>query len=310
MASDPVRLLKEVAERVGRRVRKTNLFDANICAGAAPPDRPWEIVAPPGEIFRHKLNITFAGCKVTLYANRKFVAANIPANLDVEVFSANRRDKIITLKRSTLELPGFPSLPVFSGSSGDELKDLLRSKAVSRVLRALGLGEAESLHVYRGGLLFYFQPESSERLLSAVEALCRFAQELPAFTEDVSVEDLPPALKQLSAWLREWAISDDELRSEMLEQKSPEELKKFIAAVEPEFEAIDDYLSSFGDEPLSEAAIALNSLAECAAEAKLVVGPRWRPPLGQKPSRYRCRFATDGDARLSPLRFRSMSDSS
>jgi len=274
MASDPVRLLKEVAQRVGRRVRDTNLFDANVCAGTVPPVRPLEIAAPPCEVFRRKLNITLAGRKVALYANPEFVMANIPANLDVEVFSVNRRDKIMALKRSILELPGFPSLPVFSRSSGDELRDLLRSKAVSQALRALDLDEAESLHVYRNGLLLYLQPESSERLLSAVEALCRFAEELPTFTGDVRAEGLPPALKQLSSWLREWAISDDELRSEMLEQKSSGELKRFIAAVQPEFEAIDHYLSSFGDEPLSEAAIALGSLTECAAEAKLVLGQR------------------------------------
>jgi hypothetical protein len=178
----------------------------------------------------------------------------------------------MALARSPFQLPAFPSLPVFSRSLGGDLEDVLRSQTLIRVLRALHLGETESLHVYRNGLKLYFQPESSEELLSALEALCKFVEELPTFNENVTVRGLPPTLEHLSSLIREWAISDDELRSEMLEQKSPEELKTFIATVEPQIAAINDYLDSFNAEPLPEAAAGVGTLCQCAAEAKLIVG--------------------------------------
>lgn len=272
MTSDPVGLLTEIAERIGKRVIDTNLFDSNLCTGVVDPDRPWDIVAPPGEFFNHKLNMIVAGHKVTIYANREFIVANISTSLDVDVFSINRRDKTMALVRSPLQLPAFPSFPVFSRSSSGALEDVLRSKTLIRVLSALSLGEAESLHVYRNGVILYFQPESSEKLLSALNALCRFVEELPRFSENVAVGGLPPTLEHLSSLICEWAISDDELRSEMLGQKSPQELKALIAAVEPQIAAINDYLDSFNAEPFSEAAAAVGTLCECVAEAKLIIG--------------------------------------
>jgi hypothetical protein len=121
------------------------------------------------------------------------------------------------------------------------------------------------------GLRLYFRPESPERLLSALDALCRFVEEFPTLNEDAPVDCLPLTLEHLSPLIPKWAISDDDLRGEMLEQKSPEELRTFIAAVDPQIPAINDYLGSFHDEPLPESAAALGTLCECAEEAKLIV---------------------------------------
>lgn len=59
---------------------------------------------------------------------------------------------------------------------------------------------------------------------------------------------------------------------EMLDRKSRRELARFVAAVEPYFPAINEYLNSLNDAAHSEAAVALGSLAECAAEAKTILG--------------------------------------
>jgi len=46
---------------------------------------------------------------------------------------------------------------------------------------------------------------------------------------------------------------------------------KFVAAVEPHIPSINEYLDSFGEEALPEAAAALGTLAECATEGKLIL---------------------------------------
>jgi hypothetical protein len=67
------------------------LIDANVCTSPTDPERPWEILALPGDVFRHKLNITFEDHKVTLHSNGDFVAVKV---LDVDVCSINRRDNL------------------------------------------------------------------------------------------------------------------------------------------------------------------------------------------------------------------------
>lgn len=111
MAADPVAILKDIGKQYGKRVSSANLFDANVCTSPRDPERPWEILALPDDIFRHKLNITFEDHKVTFYANGDFIAVTVAGNLDVDVCSINRRDK---LDLSPLRAPGFQSFPVFS----------------------------------------------------------------------------------------------------------------------------------------------------------------------------------------------------
>ncbi len=98
MATDPVSLLETVAKQLGMSVRKTNLFDANVCTSPIDPDRPREHLPLPGDIFRHKVDITFAGHKIRLRANSEFVVAEVPSNLDVDVLSINRQDKVFQLE--------------------------------------------------------------------------------------------------------------------------------------------------------------------------------------------------------------------
>ncbi len=61
-----------------------------------------------------------------------------------------------------------------------------------------------------------------------------------------------------------WVESDDALRSEIAESTSDEELKMFVEAVAPHFEAINTYLDGHTD----EAACNLGAIAEAACEAQ------------------------------------------
>lgn len=272
MATDPVSLLKTVAKRFGQSVHETNLFDANVCTSPTAIDRPWEHLPLPGDIFRHKVEIAFASHRIRLRANGEFVAAEIPSSLDVDVFSVNRQDKVFQLAPSPFKVPSFPSLQIFANSTGDALRQFIASPSLSLALTALRLKEAESLHIYRSGPVLYFRPESPDEVLSAVKTLCDLVQKLPSSDGSVNLDGLPPEFKKLSAFIREWAEPDDELRSELLGRKSEAELRKLVAAVEPHIPSIEEYLDSFGEEPPPEVAAALGRLAECVCEARLILG--------------------------------------
>ena len=272
MTAGPVSLLKAVAKRFGKRVHESNVFDANVCTSPTDPDHPWKHLPLPGDIFRHTVDIAYAAHRVRLRANGEFVVAEIPGSLDVDVLSINRQDKVLQLEPSRFKVPSFPALKIFASSTGDTLRQFLASPSLTLALTALRLKDAESLHIYRNGPVLYFKPESPDELLSAVEALCDLVGKLPSSEAGLNLDALPPEFKKLSSLIHEWAEPDDELRSELLERKSKAALKKLVAAVGPHIPSINEYLDSFKEEAPPEAATALGTLAECASEARLILG--------------------------------------
>jgi len=271
MSVDPVVLLETLAKQFGMSVRKINLFDANVCTSPPDPDRPWEHLPLPGDIFRHKVDITFATHKVRLRTNGEFVVAEVPANLDVDVLSINRQDKVFRLEPCPFKIPSLPTLEIFASSAGDNLRQFLASASLSLALTTMRLKQDESLHIYRNGPVLYLKPASPDEVLSAVKTLCDLVERLPSSDDSADLEGLPAEFRKLSALIRKWAEPDDEIRSELLEQKSEAALRKFVAAVEPHIPSINEYLDSFGEQAPPEAAAALGRLAECATEARLIL---------------------------------------
>ena len=271
MTTDPLTILRDIGKQAGKRVTATNLFDVNVCKSPYDPRRPWEIVALPGDFFRHKLNIAFGKHKVTLRANGEFIAVEVTEALDLDICSINRRERVYPLSQSPLRVPGFPSFPVFSRESNTNLWQFLRSAALTQALGRLQLTEHESLHVNRGGIVLYLQRDSTESVMAAVEVAWQLAEQFPQVDDNLDLSGLPAKFESLLVLIPKWALSDDEKRSEMLEETSLDELKSFAATVTPYIPAIDEYLDSFGDEPPPEAAAALGALAECCLEAQIVI---------------------------------------
>lgn len=266
---DPMTILKDIGKQYGRRFSSTNLFDANVCTSPCDPEHPWKILALPGDIFRHKLNITFEGNKVTFCANGDFIAATVTGNLDVDACSINRRDIVLGLDLSPFRVPGFESLPVYSGQPETHLTQFLNSAALAKALNALQLTERESLHIYRNGILLYLQRDSKDEVMSSVEIACKLAEQFLAVEESLDLTALPAKFENLFELIPKWALSDDEKRSELLEEESLESLHTFVEIVSPYIPAIDTYLDSFVDEPPPEAAVTLGTLAEYCLEAQI-----------------------------------------
>jgi hypothetical protein len=238
MADDQVDLLKGIAEQFRKLVRETNLFDANVCTSPVNPERPWEHLELPGDIFRQKVDILCKGHEVTLRANGEFVVTEVLGDFDVDVCSINRRDRVFQLEYSFSRIPGFPSLPIFSRQSAN-IRQLLNSTALQRALEALQLKSNESVHIYRNGIFLYLQRRSQDDVMSAVEVACNLAGELPTSRDKgFDLDTLPARFKGLSDLIRKWAMSDDEARSELIEQASHKTLERFVAAVTPHISAI------------------------------------------------------------------------
>jgi hypothetical protein len=269
MAMDPVAILKDIGEQYGRRVSSANLFDANVCTSPRDQGRSWEILALPGDIFRHKLNITFEDHKVTLHANGDFIAVKVTGNLDVDVCSINRRDKVFQLDLSPFRVPGFQSFPVYSRQPNADFRQFLNSAALATALNTLQMTEHESLHIYGNGILLYLQRDSKYAVMSGVEVAYKLMGQLPAVDDSQDFTGLPANFENLFELIPKWALRDDEKRSEMLEEESLESLRTFVEIVGPYIPAIDKYLDSFGDESPPEAAVTLGTLAECCLEAQI-----------------------------------------
>lgn len=179
------------------------------------------------------------------------------------------RDIVLGLDLSPFRVPGFESLPVYSGQPETHLTQFLNSAALAKALNALQLTERESLHIYRNGILLYLQRDSKDEVMSSVEIACKLAEQFLAVEESLDLTALPAKFENLFELIPKWALSDDEKRSELLEEESLESLHTFVEIVSPYIPAIDTYLDSFVDEPPPEAAVTLGTLAEYCLEAQI-----------------------------------------
>jgi len=210
--ADPVEVLKGIAQQFRRGVRSTNLFDPNVCTSPVDPERPWEHLALPGDIFRHKLDIERKGHKITVHANGEFMVIKVSGSFDVDVCSINRRDQVFQLENSSTRIPGFSSLPVFSRQSDTDVAQFLKSKGLQRALIALQPTGTESLHIYRNGIVVYLHRQSHDQVMFAIEALCTLVEEMPALGRKFDQVVLPAQFEGLSDLIRKWAVGDDEAR--------------------------------------------------------------------------------------------------
>jgi hypothetical protein len=87
----------------------------------------------------------------------------------------------------------------------------------------------------------------------------------------VDLSKLPERFAPLLPLIKIWGVTDDTERDELRAASSSTELERIVEKVQPYFEAINLYLDSFGDLPMSEAAIALGALAEFAAETQVLL---------------------------------------
>jgi hypothetical protein len=115
---NPLAILKEIEKQSGKRIGRANLFDSNVCISPWNPECPWEHFSLPNDLFRHKLNIKLGVHKIELLANGNFISVRVAGNLDADLCSINRRDKVFQLVRNLLVnqtsacFPFIPARPI------------------------------------------------------------------------------------------------------------------------------------------------------------------------------------------------------
>jgi hypothetical protein len=273
MTTAPLNVLKHVAKRVRKRIARCNLYDPNVCKSDFLPTKPWMTRWLPGDLFEHQVRFKRRGHQITMRANAEYVLVELRGAASVRgvVFSVNLLDRIMVTKRLLLRL-GPKAWPVFicRDDSSDTVAQWFKVSEHARFIEQLGLEDGEGLVVCANALRAYLKCPSQDRLMSFPETLTRIVEELPSEkSEPMDSSELPAQFHGLQPLIRLWAIADDADRSERVKRASVKILRHFVDTVYLQLDAIDTYLHSFGDNPLSEAAAALGTLAECACEAKL-----------------------------------------
>jgi cell division protein FtsI/penicillin-binding protein 2 len=98
-----------------------------------------------------------------------------------------------------------------------------------------------------------------------------------AVTEDLDFSRLPDELRHLAPLIARYSESDDVERSELLEQASDDELGELSEAPQAHWKSINAFLDQNVEAepgPTQDVALALDSFAQAAMEAKLTLDAR------------------------------------
>jgi hypothetical protein len=151
-------------------------------------------------------------------------------------------------------------------SNDDVVTDAL--KLIENEIRDLKLGDGEGLFVY--GNAIQLVVDGTRLLLPEIQILRRISSKiLHSYAVEkylVDVSRIRTELHDLVPLFSDWAISDDFERQQKIDKTSKSELGKLVKIVVPKMDLINDYLNSFGDEPLPHEATLIGNLAELVSE--------------------------------------------
>lgn len=135
-------------------------------------------------------------------------------------------------------------------------------------LKSLQLNTDEGLIVFKNGLQLILNP--SREILTEIETLIKIKSIIETNYPDKESKDdysdLPKELKKILLDYENLAVTDDFERNEKIRTLTKKQLTDFIETLEPKLENINSFLDTFGDRPLTEGAIRLQSLAELLIE--------------------------------------------
>jgi hypothetical protein len=266
-------IVKNLAKKFRGKRKVLNCFDANVCKSDFQPTRPLETKYLPGDLFEFEVRFQLGKHKFCASANREFVwlALRLDGVVCSPIFTVNRQDRVMMIKTAVKQPKELP-LQVFASdiTSATVVSAWFSNAANLECVKSFFLGENDSIHVYGNQLKVYLRQPSQEKVVATLPQLEKLASQLHLESEDaVDFSTLPEQFRQLKPLMEKWAVSDDHERSNLVDKASRQTLNKLVQTVSPQMEAINKFLDSFGGKPLSDAAVILGTLADCASEAKL-----------------------------------------
>jgi hypothetical protein len=210
-------------------------------------------------------------------ANPEFLRIKVKGERLAEIFSVGRPNRVMCWEDLAGYLQDDARWPVYvSGGSipPAAIASILSSRDLHLTVELLLTNRMESLHFFRDAVVLYLQPDCSTTVLRATEHLLLLVGPTKPRLVPDDLAALPKEFERLAPSIERWAESDDGERSRLLDKASPSSLRKLVDAVDPHFGGIHRYLTSFGDSPLPDVATQLQTLAECASEARLRLGKK------------------------------------
>lgn len=266
-------IVTNLAKEFRGKRKVLNCFDANVCKSDFKPSRPHETEYLPGDLFEFEVRFQFGEHKFRASANNEFISLELRLEDVVcsPIFTLNRPDRVMLIKTPVKQVKQL-SRQVYASdnSAAAGVSTWLNTPSNLECLQTFSLGENDSLHVYANQLRTYLHNPSQDKVVAMLPLLQKLVSHLHLKSEDiVDFNTLPEQFRQLKPLMEKWAVSDDQERSVLVDEASQQALKKLVQAVSPHMEAINTFLDSFENRPLSDAAALLGTLAECATEAKL-----------------------------------------
>lgn len=274
MKQDANGMLLAFAKDRRARVRPIKSYDPNVCQFTVDAAQQWKLSATEGHPFSHEARFSHQGRRVTIKSNEEWLRLEVSGDLEVGVCSINKSHAVTFMDKANTTIAKELRWDVFlpAGTQPtDELKSFLNSAMVRKAVdRLIAIDPAStSLHIFCGAVVLYTRPDSSQEIDDKVETLSSLVGVYQPRLSRSALMSLPKRFHHLIPLIMRWSESDDSKRSALLDDATSVTLTELVAAVAPETKEINAYLNSFGDKPWSEAACALATLSECAAEARL-----------------------------------------
>lgn len=277
-----VEALKEIAGKFGKRTTPLNLIDPQVDRSK----EDWknlllEKTIPPDRFIR-EASYKDHDFKITLRVNDEYLVATLEGPFDNSVICSfvNNYVNDSKIPASKVLCKKYGVRIFFDPLHKESTISFLIKPSSHRIVKALCLSPKESLHIGHGWASIYLQRFDSSEVLETLDILFELLEMIPTTDEIlINFEGMPDRFNLLIPWIKRWAISDDNERSKKSKKATSKDLTRLVQAVSPYFMDINKYLESFDQRPLPEFAILLGNLAECAAEASIILKARVRPDM-------------------------------
>lgn len=235
--------LEELSEIFGKKIKSQRIFNPNIQDNSE--------------------NTLVIDKKIRFREFSKYISVEIAINTIIAV-SINIPDKICLINKP-LKIEGFPYRLFFDNEFADN-PDSFLIKNIG-LFKDLKISENESMIIYKNQICFF--ANKNRDFIELLDKLKMICKSLPSLDKNtIDLDGLPDSLRILVPLTEKWSISDDELRSELIETFNSYDKKLIIAKVEPLISEIKDYLDNFKENPLTDIAQKICNLTELYEEIK------------------------------------------
>lgn len=254
--NDKMDYLKELARRTGGKIRVQDLFSSNFNQKS----------------FRVLVIQDFKQYKVQIHDVGTLCSIEIKVDTEI-AFAINNPDKVLFLK-APIRPKSFPYTIYAS-----ETKDILENEEFEKAYKALGdllekISIAPEESVFVAGNVIGFALKTSRDLLSVLDDIVDLLERNQdifkrTVRKIINIKEIPERLRILAPLLKKYSIPDDAEREQLIESLSKKKKMQLIESVDPYMSEINNYLSSFEQQPLSEEATLIGNLAELVTELKI-----------------------------------------